>query len=674
MQASFLNHLAGESSPYLLQHAHNPVDWHPWNDEALNKAKQENKLMVISIGYAACHWCHVMEHESFEDPDVARIMNANYVSIKVDREERPDIDQVYMYASYAISSRGGWPLNVIALPDGRPVYAGTYFPKGNWISILEHFVKVFTGNRDELFALADEILLQTKKIDKPTGMGPGTTETPANMDELFGNWLPFLDMENGGSKGAPKFPMPTNLEFLLDHFYRTGNEKAEQAILLTLDKMAAGGIYDHLGGGFCRYSTDSQWHIPHFEKMLYDNAQLVSLYSMAFALFRKPRYKEIVYSAFEFIDRELTSENGLFFSSIDADSEGKEGAFYGWTSGEINSHLGEDAGIFSDYFGITKQGNWENGLNVLHVSGDESAIATKHGISGEELKSGISKSKEILFNIREKRVHPATDTKILTSWNALMISGYIDAYKSFGEQGFLDKAVRAATVLTEKYLREDGSLVRVWTGESRFINGFLDDYAFLISAFIDIYQVTFDEKWIDRAQMLMETSMKLFLNTTTGLFYYTSEQDQALIDRRMELNDNVIPSSNSQMAGNLFVLGHLLYRDEWIGHSEKMVKAMQQSIVQNPSYYSNWALILSSILHPPFDISVVGEDWEKITRELLSGYHPDIILSGGRDEGSMEILKGKLVPGKTRIYVCRGKTCFDPLNSVDEVIRLIFKE
>jgi uncharacterized protein len=666
-----MNHLNNETSPYLLQHAGNPVDWHPWTEEALAKARDENKLLIISIGYAACHWCHVMEHECFEDHEVAEVMNSNYISIKVDREERPDVDQVYMSASYIITGRGGWPLNIIALPDGMPVFAGTYFPKSDWLTVLDHFALVYEQKPDELRKLAATIHRELSRLDRPSKGFQKEQPQQINPDHLFEKWIQILDFKNGGTAGAPKFPMPNNLEYLMEYAFLSGNEKARKAVELSIDKMALGGIFDHLGGGFCRYSTDDHWHIPHFEKMLYDNAQLVSLYSHAYQYFHKPLYKETVYSTLGFIERELASPEGLFFSSLDADSEGREGVFYAWRADEIRERLGVDARLFMDFFDITEAGNWEKGLNVLHRVTDDKEFSQEHSLTEKELKEKITDAKNILLKVREKRIHPATDTKILASWNALVINAYVSAWRTFKEPAFLLKAIKTADILSEKYIQKDGKLFRVIDRNQKMINGFLDDYSFMIKAFISLYQATFNEEYLEQAELLINYVFAHFQDPQTGLFYYTCDTDPALIDRTMEMSDNVMPASNSQMAVNLFILGHLLSNEKWIEHSEKMLAYVRNEIESSPNYYSNWAILQSFFIHPPFEVSIAGKNWRDLHSELAAWYLPHVIFSGGETEGRLEILKDKLVPGKTMIYICRDKVCQLPVDNVEDALGLM---
>jgi uncharacterized protein YyaL (SSP411 family) len=432
----YTNELINETSPYLLQHAHNPVNWYPWGKKAQSKARAENKLIIISIGYSACHWCHVMEHESFEDTTVAQIMNKFYVSIKVDREERPDVDQVYMDAAYVLTGKGGWPLNVIALPDGRPVYAGTYFPKEDWLKVLNYFSDLFVKQPELFEQEADKLLIALRQQRIPGLNDVDTVFSQEDIINAFGKAVSRIDFTNGGTKGAPKFPLPNIYEFLLAYYYHSNEPKAMEAVISLLDNMAGAGIYDQLGGGFARYSTDDIWKVPHFEKMLYDNGQLVSLYSDAYKITRDENYKQIVYQTLDFIMRDMKDESGGFYSAYDADSEGEEGKYYIWSKDEILNLLSEDGQLFCDYYTITDDGNWEKGKNILFKTDNVDDLLEEYKIDKKTLEKKISLAKEILFKEREKRVKPGLDDKILTSWNALMLKGLVDAYNTFGEGKF----------------------------------------------------------------------------------------------------------------------------------------------------------------------------------------------------------------------------------------------
>jgi len=524
MEHKFTNKLINESSPYLLQHAHNPVDWHPWDEEALSKAKDENKLLVISIGYAACHWCHVMEHESFEDTTVANLMNEFYVSIKVDREERPDVDQVYMDAAYIITGRGGWPLNIIALPDGKPVYAGTYFRKDDWLKVLDYFKDLYIKDPGMFEQEASKLTEAIKSIRIPGINNEDTLFTKDELNSVFNGVMSNIDHDEGGTNGAPKFPMPDIYKSLLTFYFHTNNNEALNAVTITLNKMALGGIYDQLGGGFARYSTDDKWIVPHFEKMLYDNGQLVSLYSLAYKVTGNKLYKKVVYETIDFVERELTDNSGGFYSSLDADSEGEEGKFYVWKKEEIDKLLGSDAELFCDYYSVEEGGNWEN-KNIFFISEEKSDLLEKYGMEEKEFDNKIAGMKNILLKEREKRIRPGLDDKILTSWNALMICGYVDAYSAFSEKKFLDAALMNGNFILNNLMKEDSRLDRNFKESKSSINAFLDDYAYTIEAFIKLYEVTFDETWLNKAKSLTDYALQHFNDNESGFFFFTSDEE-----------------------------------------------------------------------------------------------------------------------------------------------------
>ena len=670
----YTNRLVNESSPYLLQHAHNPVDWYPWGEEALTKAKDENKLMIISIGYAACHWCHVMEKESFEDSVVAGIMNRDFISIKVDREERPDVDQIYMDAAQLLTGRGGWPLNAIALPDGRPIFAGTYFPKDNWLNLLQKIQDVYQKEPDKAHQQAEKITEGINSIGLIPLIEEEKTYALEDLDAVFSNWEPIIDYELGGQKRAPKFPMPIGQEFLLKYAHLTGNESAKKAALLTMDKMAFGGIYDQLGGGFARYSTDIYWKVPHFEKMLYDNAQLVSLYSQAYQLTKDPLYRQIVYETLEFVERELTSETGAFYSSLDADSEGEEGKFYIWRKSEIDSLLEEKANVFNEYYSVTEEGNWEEGHNILLRKSPDDEIAGKLGIGVDELTRQIAESRKKLFAAREARERPGLDDKALTGWNALMLKGYVDAYRAFDEKAFLDKAKSNAAFILKHVLKDDLRLTRNFKDGKSSINAFLDDYAFTIEAFTSLYQATFDEEWLYKAEKILDYTMEHFYNPENGMFYYTSDLDPALLARKTEVPDNVIPSSNSAMAKNLYVLGQYLYRPELVDKARQMLNNVKEGLTDGGPYYANWDILMSWMIQQPYEVAIVGNDYETIRKEFDQNYLPNVFFMGGQDEGKLPLLENKLVDGKTTIYVCQNKSCRLPVTKTEMALKQILKQ
>ncbi|MFT4663791.1 MAG: hypothetical protein ACI8YQ_002112 [Polaribacter sp.] len=670
------NHLVGQSSPYLLQHAQNPVDWYPWGEEALAKAKKEDKMILVSVGYAACHWCHVMEHESFEDSLVAKVMNDNFVCIKVDREERPDVDDVYMTACHMATGKScGWPLNAFALPDGRPVWAGTYFPKKEWLKVMDYFVKLRVDEPQKLEQFAQDLtsgIQGAEKIEINTGK---PTFTESTLDGIATKFLNNIDFAKGGRKGAPKFPMPNNYEFLLAYHHMSGESRALNAVTKTLDEMAFGGIYDQLGGGFARYSTDADWKVPHFEKMLYDNGQLVSLYAEAYQLTKDPLYKTIVTETLAFIKRELTGANGGFYSSLDADSEGEEGKFYVWKKEEIDavitdSNMNE---LFCDYYEIKKKGNWEHGNNILIRKQTDAAFAKKHKISEEEAASTLAKAEALLFAARAKRVRPGLDDKILTSWNALMLSGYVDAYRAFGEQSYLDAALQNANFLKSNMMQPDGRLNRNYKDGKSVINAFLDDYALTIQAFTALYQVTFDENWLFEADKLAQYALTHFPNEENSMFNYTSDLDPPLIARKMEVADNVIPGSNSAIARALHELGTFLYKPLYIERASQMMNNLAQTVStsNSPNFYSNWCSLYRTLIEPPYEVAVIGDNYAALQREMMQNYMPNVLLLGGKTEGNLELLKDKLFEGETMIFVCQNRVCKFPVKEVDKALKLI---
>lgn len=669
----YTNELINESSPYLLQHAHNPVNWYPWGDKALQKASAENKMLIISIGYAACHWCHVMEHESFEDVEVAKIMNENFICIKVDREERPDVDQVYMTAAQLITGRGGWPLNAMALADGRPFYAGTYFPKDKWMNMLAYFVDQQQKQPEALQKSAEQVTKGIHATEHVVFTKREKTFSISDLDKQFETWKPNIDFTRGGENRAPKFPMPSAWQYLLHYNYLSNNEEALKAVTVTLDNMAMGGIYDHLQGGFARYSTDANWHVPHFEKMLYDNAQLVTLYAQAYQATKNPLYKKTVYETIDFVKQELTSPEGAFYASLDADSEGVEGKFYVWTKEEVDNVLGDDAAIFSAYYNITAAGNWEHGNSILLRNETDVAVAEAFKITVEELKSKIDAAKVKLMQVRNSRIKPGLDDKILSSWNALMITGYAKAYRVFGEEAFLNAAVTNANFLLKKAIAADGEMTRNYKNGRSSINALLDDYAFTIAAFIELYQATFDEKWLTEANKITSYTLEHFFDASSGMFFYTHNQYADLIARKMELSDNVIPSSNSEMAKNLFLLGHFLNKDEYISKAKQMLINVEADVQRNIYFYANWGMLQALFTSPLYEVAIMGDDFKNKRQQFDEHYLPTVILLGANAASKLALLEDKLVQGQTMIYVCRDKTCELPVGEVEEALWQIGK-
>jgi len=674
--SSGYNHLKGESSPYLLQHAQNPVDWYPWKEEALAKAKEENKMLLISIGYSACHWCHVMEHESFEDSTVAAIMNEHFVSIKVDREERPDIDDVYMTACQMATGKGcGWPLNAFALPDGRPVWAGTYFPRKQWKEIMEYFIDLRQKEPAKLEEYALELtkgLQNSEVIEKISSNAPFKSSTQAEAAKRF---VSGIDQKWGGRSGAPKFPMPNNYEWLLAYSQLMKDQSAQDAALFTLDKMAAGGIYDHLGGGFARYSVDDQWHVPHFEKMLYDNAQLVSLYAQAHQLTKNPKYAQVIEETITFLKRELTDPTGGFYSSLDADSEGEEGKFYVWTDDEIKAILTDPDTykLFAKAYDIQKRGNWEDDKNVLRRKISDEELYKWAKQKPEEVETTLADARKRLFDARSKRIRPGLDDKILTSWNALMIRGLVDAHMTLGQSEYKEMAIRNGQFIRSQMLQSDGRLNRNFKDGKSSINAFLDDYALTIEAFVALYEITFDESWLNDADQIAQYAVNNFSEETSGMFYYTSNLDPPVVARKKEITDNVIPGSNSAIAKSLFVLGTYLYKPAYIQRSEQMLQNLTPTLIEidQPGFYSNWFSLHLLKVKVPYEIAILGPDSESKAKEMQQNYLPNAFFLGGTSEGNLELLSDKLVEGETMIYVCQNKVCQFPKTEVSEALKLL---
>lgn len=664
----YTNHLINETSPYLLQHAHNPVDWYPWGDEALQKAKAENKPMLISIGYSACHWCHVMERESFEDTAIARIMNENFICIKVDREERPDIDQVYMNAVQLMTGRGGWPLNCFALPDGRPVYGGTYFPKDQWLVILNSVSNIIKNEPQKAEDYATQLTQGVRQSDLIPMNSEKAEFTKTNLENIYTPWTKHFDHKEGGPNRAPKFPLPNNYDFLLRYAYLSGNSELKDYINLTLEKMAFGGIYDQVGGGFARYSVDDMWKAPHFEKMLYDNGQLVSLYSEAYRATKKELYKEIVYQTLEFIEREMTSPEGAFYSALDADSEGEEGKFYVWKKEELQSILGADFEVIQDYYNINSRGLWEHGNYILlRRQGDED-FAKKHNMSMEALKELVLNANAKLMEARSKRIRPGLDDKQLTSWNALMAKGYVDAYRAFGETHFLEVAKKNLNFILHTQRRDDGGLWHSHKNGRSTINGFLEDYCFTIEALIAMYEATFEVRWLNEAKALANYSLDKFYDDKSGMFFFNSEDDEQLITRKTEVNDNVIPASNSSMAKGLFYLGHYFDNQHYLDVSKQMLNNVKPQMAGYGSGYSNWAILMLHHAYPFYEIAIAGNAALTKRAELEKEYIPNYLLIGTAKDENLPLLEHKYVEGSTKIYVCVNKACQMPVTEVREAL------
>jgi hypothetical protein len=660
------NALINESSPYLQQHAHNPVNWYPWGEAAFEKARKEDKLVLISIGYSACHWCHVMERETFEDSLAAAFMNEHFVNIKVDREERPDVDQVYMNAVQLMTQSGGWPLNCFTLADGRPVYGGTYFPTDQWMKVLESLVEIKTNEPAKMEEYAKRLtagIQQSELIEKVTDESPFEQEV---LDSMVTKWSNYWDQDEGGPNRAPKFPMPNNYSFLMHYAHQKNDDAVKSYVQLTLDKMAQGGIYDQIGGGFARYSVDGVWKVPHFEKMLYDNAQLVSLYSEAYQLYGDPAYKDVVTETLNFIDRELTSKEGAFYSALDADSEGEEGKFYVWKEDELKKVLEDDFTLAAEYYNVNSRGLWEDGNYILLRTAHPEAYAEAHELDAGVLRLRLDEIREKLMKARKKRVPPGLDDKILTSWNAMMVKGYTDAYRTFGDESYLQKAAHAMEFLLSTCRREDGGLWHSYKNGEAKINGYLEDYCFAIEALIGLYQCDFNERWLNEALQLAEYTQTHFYDEESGMFWFTSDLDDPLIARKQEVMDNVIPASNSSLAKGLWQLGTYFDRNDLRAQAQQMLRNVASGFDYGQNY-SNWGMLMLWQTAPYYEVAITGDDgFAELRAELDRHYLPNTLMMGGTT-GELPLLEGKFTATPT-IYVCLNKTCKLPVNTVQDAL------
>ena len=675
MAHKYTNALINETSPYLLQHAHNPVNWEAWSPEVLLRAKKENKLLLISIGYAACHWCHVMEHECFEDETVAQVMNDNFINIKIDREERPDVDHIYMDALQMMTGSGGWPLNIVALPDGRPFWGATYVKKNDWIKVLDQLSGLYEKNPEKIEEYAQKLSEGIQAIN----LVEIKTEAPISMEQLdkaVRKWSQFFDAFLGGYKSAPKFMMPVTLNFLLHY----GNAQTDKDILeyvnTTLIKMAWGGIFDQVDGGFSRYSVDTKWHVPHFEKMLYDNGQLISLYSQAYASTKNQLYKEVVDRTIQFVRKELMDASFGFYSSLDADSLNKageleEGAYYVWREEELKLLLGDDFPIFKDYYNINAYGHWEHGNYVLIRDATDQEIAEKLSISENTLLKIIKKGQDMMREARSKRSRPRLDDKILTSWNGLMLKGLTDAYRYLGNAEYLSLALKNAEFIHGNLLKDDGGLYHNHKKGASTINGYLEDYATVIEGYIGLYEVTLDEQWLSRSIDLVRYCMAHFYEPQSGMFAFTSDQDAILIRRTIETMDNVIPASNSIMAKNLFKLSKLYPDDEYGAIALQMLKNSKEGMLANTQSHANWLQLALYFNQPFFEIVVVGDAYVSKAKKIAAHYAPNTILAGTQRQSSLSIFLDRYAESQTLIYVCQQGSCKLPVNETKKAMEQI---
>jgi len=675
----FTNKLINETSPYLLQHAHNPVDWFPWGEEALEKAKKENKPILVSIGYSACHWCHVMEKESFEDKETASLMNQYFVNIKIDREERPDLDHIYMDSVQAMTGSGGWPLNVFLTPNAKPFYGGTYFPpkrafnRPSWQEVLLGVSEAFTQRRNEIDAQAENL---TEHLIQANAFGISSPEnnffTQEKIKEAFESMMKNADKKWGGFGGAPKFPQSFVIQYLLRFYHVSGNKEALEQALLSIDKMIDGGIYDQVGGGFARYSTDKEWLVPHFEKMLYDNALLLSTMSEAYQITGNNRYKEVIEETIEFIQRELMHPEGGFCAALDADSEGEEGKFYVWDHDEVMKLLKEDGRIFCDFFDIKPEGNWEQ-KNILWRKKDEKIFCETKKISLEELQKIIQRGKKILLEKRNERIRPQTDDKILLGWNALMNTALSKAFAATGNESFKRLAVENMQFLLNNFLKNNSTeYFHSWKNKIAKQPAFLDDYAFLIQALIQLQEVTGDTNYLEKARVLTEHVLENFNDETTDFFFYTNANQTDVVVRKKEVFDGAQPSGNAIIAENLFRLGLYFDKTEWKEKCVRMISSLSNAIIRYPTSFGCWIVTFLEITIGINEIVVIAEKPQLILSQLLKEYIPNkIIMAATEGSNSFPLLSGKEEYGKTALYLCRNYTCENPVSNVEALMDLI---
>lgn len=667
-----MNELHLETSPYLLQHATNPVNWKGWNPKSLATAKEKSQLIIISIGYATCHWCHVMEEESFENKEVSKVMNDHFISIKVDREERPDIDAVYMKAVQMMTGRGGWPLNIVALPDGRPVWGGTYFKREEWIDTLQQLQELYLKSPDKMIDYAEKLHQGIKSISVIEVKKEGIDLNQNLLEALIEKWTKSFDLEFGGMARVPKFMMPNNYQFLLRYGHQKQNKTLLDFVFLTLDRMAYGGIFDTVGGGFSRYAVDMKWHVPHFEKMLYDNGQLVSLYAQAYKLTKNPLYKTVIEKTISFITRELTNKEGGFYCALDADSLNKEkhleeGAFYVWQKEELELLLKDDFELFSIVFNINDFGFWEHHNYVLIQNQSLESIALAQRISIDVLQTKKESWEQLLFEAREGRSKPRLDDKVVTSWNGIMLKGLIEAYKALEKKEYLDLALKNANFIITNLWKSDGQLLRTYKNNKADINGYLEDYSATIAAFIALYEVTLDEIWLQNAKQLTDYCFDAFYDEPTGFFSFTSKEDEPLIVTHYETEDNVIPSSNSVMAENLYLLSIYYHSSYYRKINSRMLESIITTI-DYPSAFSNWMNVFLNYAEENKELAICSENALDYCAKVNKKYLPNVIVAGCNQPSKLPFLQGRFVEKKTLFYVCQNKTCQIPNAHFEEAM------
>ena len=672
------NRLIHETSPYLLQHAYNPVDWHPWGPEALAAAAAQDKPIFLSVGYSACHWCHVMERESFEHPETAAVMNDLFINIKVDREERPDIDAIYMDAVQAMTGQGGWPMSVFLTPTGKPFYGGTYYPPHprygmpSFTQVLRSVADAYHQRRDQVEGQADRL---TNMLRRTATLGDQAADLGVEtLDEAVGQLQEYFDEQHGGFGSQPKFPQPMTLDFILTQFQRTDDLDTLYMAELTLEQMALGGLYDQLGGGFHRYSVDAVWLVPHFEKMLYDNAQLLLTYVRAWQVTGRDLYQRIAQETTDYVLREMTAPTGGFYSTQDADSEGEEGKFFVWTPAEVEALLDPtSAGIFEDYYGISPRGNFE-GKNILHVSRTLESVAQRYRLSPEEVAQRLAAARATLFAAREARIKPGRDEKILVEWNGLMIHALAECGVVLGRPDALAAAVAAADFILAHMSQEDGKLYRSYKdGRARF-NAYLEDYAAFARSLVALYEATFDLRWLAEASRLTQIMFDQFHDSAGGGFFQTGVDHEALVARRKDYIDNAVPSGNSLAAETLLRLAVLVENDQYRRAATRILLTMKEAMAQQPTGFGRMLAALHTLLQPSREIAIVGDPADPATQALLGVvrqlYLPTTVLALKRPGASsmLPLLADRdLVNGQPAAYVCQNYACQLPVTTAEEL-------
>ncbi|MFM2202074.1 MAG: hypothetical protein RL040_1274 [Bacteroidota bacterium] len=659
-----MNRLAQETSPYLLQHKDNPVHWFSWCEEAWEKARNENKLVLVSIGYSACHWCHVMEHEVFEDYECAEFMNMHFVCIKVDREERPDVDSWHMDAVHLMGSQGGWPLNVFTLPDGRPIYGGTYFPKQRWMELLENLHHVMKDDAARATEYASQ--LQAALIELNSGTKSGGVM--ADLNQVHGwitNWTKYWDAELGGNRKAPKFPMPSNWELLLQYAVYFNSEEAIKQTRNTLHKMAMGGIYDQLAGGFARYSVDAEWKVPHFEKMLYDNAQLVALYAQAYRAFGDDLYAQVVDDTLAFIQREWKGPSGLYYAALDADSDGVEGKYYVWTEAELEALLGTDSTLIKKYLGVGTHGYWEHDVSVLCVKDEVEKWCREQSTELNEWNAILKRCKSILFQHREKRTKPSLDDKCIASWNAMLIRAFAEASKMKSRSFFVEQAVDLAECMIQHLMQPNGLLAHAHTKGRITEVILLEDQVFFIDAMLSLYEITGMEKWLKRAAKMMDAVDVVFSKNDVAFFQNRSVEAEDVTGVKFEINDNVIPAGNSVACRCLLKLGRLLEEKKYVNRAHNMLNQVSESIDFAPGF-SNWIIALLELVSEPVELVFTGPQALNNSKTFQEKLHPFVLVSASTTDSELPLFRGR-GGESSAIYVCKNQSCGMPVYSTDDI-------